>query len=324
LVAAAAATNQPLPSLTTPAPATPQTAGNPLRPFAPTSFWNAPLAADAPLDPMSTTYVADLQAQLASWIPWINTTSYSSPVYTVPADQPTVHITLDQQSPDLQSALDAVPLPPAASAASGTDGTLIVWQPSTDTMWELWRAQQLADGWHAAYGGRMVNVSSSPGYYQGAEAQWGATATSLPMLGGLIRLDELSAGHIDHALAIALPQTRANVYSWPAQRTDGTVDDPNAIPEGTRFRLDPSLDLDSLHLAPIVRMIAEAAQRYGVVVRDRAGSIAFYAEDPSPTGSDPFAGPGGWFGGQYPSTLLAGFPWASLQALQTSLAVNPA
>lgn len=293
-------------------------------PFAPTSFWNTPLAADAPLDDLSATYVADIRSQLTTWLPWINTTKYSSPVYTVPADAPTTHVTLDKPgATDLQAALDQVPIPAGAVAAAGSDATMVVWQPATDTLWELWQAQQRADGWHAAWGGRMTAVSSSPGYYSGAQSRWGATASSLPVLGGLIRISELRAGHIDHALALALPQVRAAVYSWPAQRTDGTMLSPDAIPEGTRLRLDPTLDLSRLSLPPVTRMIAEAAQRYGIVVRDRAGSIAFYAEDPTPTGSDPYSGPNGFFGGMYPSKLLAGFPWGRLQALRTALSVDP-
>ena len=38
---------------------------------------------------------------------------------------------------------------------------------------------------------------------------------------------------------------RAGVFSWPAQRTDGLLDSPDAIPEGARFRLDPNLDIAS-------------------------------------------------------------------------------
>ena len=64
-------------------------------------------------------------------------------------------------------------------------------------------------------------------------------------------------------------------------------------------------------------MMAEAAQRYGIVVRDQSGVVAFAGEDPTPTGSNPWAGPGGWFSGQYPSTLVQQFPWAHLQALRT-------
>ena len=55
-------------------------------------------------------------------------------------------------------------------------------------------------------------------------------------------IDELKAGVIPHALALNIPWAKPNVYSWPAQRTDGRSTDPNAIPEGARFRLDPTVD----------------------------------------------------------------------------------
>jgi hypothetical protein len=292
------------------------------RPFSPDSFWNRPLADDAPIDPMSAAYSADLRRQLGQWMPWINTTRYSSPVYTVPASQPTVRVKLDNVQKDLQAAWERVPIPADARPAAGTDGTMVVWQPSTDTMWEFWQAQKRGDGWHARYGGKMSSVSTNPGYYVD-QPRWGATATSLPFLGGLIRISELRAGHIDHALAIAIPQPKAGVVSWPAQRGDGNYGGPSAIPEGTRFRIDPKLDLRTIPMSPIVRQIAVAAQRYGMVVRDKGGAVAFYAEDPTPTGTDPFGGPAGFFGGRYPSQLLAQFPWQRLQALQTSISTAP-
>jgi hypothetical protein len=290
----------------------------PTRPFAPTSFWNAPLAADAPLDTLSVAYVADLRRQVARFGAYVNTTRYSTPVYRVPRDQATVHVTVDGRHPRLRAALDQVPIPPRARPAAGTDRRMVIWQRSTDTLWELWRAARRPDGWHAAYGGRMTGVSTNPGYFTDPP-QWGAGATSLALLGGLMRLDELRAGRIDHALAFGLPRPRADVWSWPAQRTDGTVNSTRAIPEGTRFRIDPALDLDRLPMAPIVRMMAVAVQRYGMVVRDRSGAVTFAAEDPTPTGANPFVGPDGLFGGRYISQLLKQFPWARLQALRTSL-----
>jgi hypothetical protein len=306
-----------------PLPPAPQ-APDPLlaaRPFAPTSFWNTPLTEDAELDARSDDYVGELQRQLTQWVPYLNTTKYSSPVYEVPADQPTVHVTLDQYNPKLSAALAQVPIPPDAQAAEGTDAHLAVWQPSTDTMWELWRAAKRADGWHAAYGGRMTGVSKNPGYF--SDPPWGATATSLPLAGGLIRLSELRAGRIDHALALAIPERLAKVYSWPAQRTDGISTSPNAIPSGLRFRIDPRLDLNRIAMAPIVREIATAVQRYGMVVRDGAGAVTFYAEDPTPTGTNPFIGSTGFFGGKYINQLLTAFPWSHLQALRTDLKTQP-
>jgi hypothetical protein len=264
---------------------------------------------------MSSVYVADLQRQLTQWLPWINTTQYSTPVYTVPAGQPTVRVTLDVPNARLQAAFEQVPIPPGAVAARGTDQNLVVWQPSTDTMWEFWLAYRGEDGWHATYGGKMNNVSTNPGHFTDPP-EWGATATSIPLLGGLMRPAEMAAGRIDHALALAIPEARAGVHVWPAQRTDGNVYRPDAIPEGTRFRINPAVDLSKLAMPPLVRTMAVAAQRYGIVVRDRGGAIAFYAEDTTPTGTDPYSGPGGLFGDKYPSQLLSEFPWQHLQVVR--------
>jgi hypothetical protein len=297
-------------------PSTQQPAPAVQRPFADSSFWNAPLASDAPLDAQSGTYVAELVNQVSQYGAWINTDRYSVPIYTVPAGAATTHVVLDAFDPGLQAAFDAVPIPSGATPAAGSDGQMVVWQPSTDSMWEFWRAYQLLGIWHASWGGRMSDVSTDPGYYA---SNWGATATSLPVIGGVMRIAELQSGTIPHALALAIPRARASVFSWPAQRTDGTVGSTTAIPEGTRFRLDPTLDLSTLQMAPVVRAMAVAAQRYGIVVRDTGGSVAFYGEDPTPTGSNPYTGTNGLFGGLSPAQLLAQFPWQHLQALQTQL-----
>lgn len=290
------------------------------RPFAPTSFWNAPLADDAPLDERSNAYVGRLQTLLKRWDPYVNTTRYSTPVYIVPRNQPTVRVQLDKpDSEELQDVFEEVPIPRRARPAAGTDAHMTIWQPSTDTMWEFWRAYRALDGWHTRYGGRMTNVSQNPGHFVN-HRRWGATATSLPLLGGLMRIRELRNGRIDHALAIALPEIRANAFSWPAQRTDGKSRHISAIPQGARFRIDPSLDLSKLRMSPIVRMMATAAQRYGMVVRDGAGSVTFYAEDPTPTGRNPYRGRNGFFGGSYITNLLRDeFPWEHLEVLKTSM-----
>ena len=303
------------------------------RPFAPTSFWNTPLPANAPIDAKSSAYVERMQYLLSRWAPYVNTDRYSTPVYTVPRDQPTVRVTLDDgYRDDLQAAFEEVPIPRRARPAAGGDGHMVVWQPSRDTMWEFWVTRRLSDGWHARYGGRMKNVSKSPGHYTAVQDDsgrylehplWGATATSLPLLGGLIRIDEMRARRIDHALSIALPEIRARAYSWPAQRTDGGARHPDAIPEGTRLRIDPRLDLDRLQMAPFVRAMAVAAQRYGIVVRDGAGAVTFFAEDPSPTGKNPFLGVDGLFGVPYIDQALRAFPWDRLQVLKTSMTYPP-
>ena len=289
----------------------------PARPFAPSSVWNTRVDGRVSLDGRSRALVAELERSLAARTPWINTWSYSVPVYRVGARQPRVRVRLDTNWPRLARQWRSVPLPRDARPAPGTDGHLVVLQPSTDTLWEFYKLQRAHGRWSARWGGRIVGVSRSPGYYSGAERHHGATATSLSLLGGLMTIDELRAGRIDHALAMAVPYARRGVSRWPAQRSDGYVDSPAAIPEGTRFRLDPRFDVDTLTGPPIVRAMARAAQRYGMVVRDQSAGVTFYGEDPGRLGLNPYGGPAGLFGGQYPNNLLRQhFPWKRLQVIR--------
>ncbi len=283
--------------------------------FSDTSVWRAALPDQTPVADDSSTLVSSLSnAVYNGGAPWINSSSYSTPVYTVPLGQPDVPVTLTEPNLALQQAFETVPLPTDAQPAAGADMHLVVWQPSTDTMWEFWKLQRTsAGGWTAGWGGVMNDVSSNPGYYTGADALWGATATSLPLLGGLITIDDLERGQIDHALAMAVPNTAYEEYTWPAQRTDGSDKAADAIPEGTRFRIPANVDLQSLNLPPVTLELAEAAQRYGIIVRDTAANVAFYAQDPTPTGTTSYAG--FWGASQYPSTIMKAFPWSLLQVI---------
>jgi hypothetical protein len=316
----------------TPPPASSSSTGgaSPFRFFSPGSFWNRQLAASAPVDPQSRGIISAFETEVAREIaaktgPWIDTTAYSVPIYEVPAGQPTVQVTLSAPSPGLTSAFRAVPLPPGAKPAPGSDGHLVVWQPSTDHLWEFWRLAKRQAGWIASWGGTMEHVQESDGVYgpsafSGATRWWGASASSLSIAGGLITLEDLEAGVINHALAISVPNVRAGVFAAPAQRTDGTSSSPMALPEGAHLRLDPNLDLSSLHLPRLTLMIARAAQRYGIIVRDGSPSVAsFYAEDPGPTGTDPYHGPNGFLEGKYPSQLMASFPWNDLELMEMEL-----
>jgi hypothetical protein len=305
-------------------------APSPFRFFSSSSFWNEPLRADAPLDPTSSEVVAAFdreiaEEQAARLGPYINTAKWSVPVYTVPAGQPVVKVKLvESTATTLQAAFDEVPLPSNAKPAAGTDKHLVVWQPSTDRLWEFWHLEHGGEGWQAGWGGAMQDVSSSPGIYDaeawpGARTFWGASASSLPIAGGLITLEDLELGQINHVLAIGVPNVREGVYTSPAQRTTGESSEPLSLPEGARLRLDPKLNLAALHLPRLTLMIAEAAQRYGLVLRDTAGDITFYGQDPTPTGANPYVGPDGYFEGKTPQQLLASFPWSHLQLLKLKL-----
>lgn len=304
--------------------------GQPARFFSSSSPWNRPLPSNAALDESSAELIGALEQEVEREEqlndgPWINTWHASVPIYTVPAGQPAVRVRLARPGARaLRLAWRRVPLPAGARPAEGSDGDLVVWQPSSDRMWEFWRLVHDSEGWHASWGGAIRHTSSNPGVYgpeawPGAETHWGVSATSLAIAGGLITLEDLERGQINHALAIAIPDVRIGVYASPAHRTDGRSSEPTAIPEGAHLRLDPNLNLSTLHLQPLTLLMAEAAQRYGIIIRDYAPNISFYAQDPTPTGTNPYTGPTGYLEGKTPIQLLASFPWNHLQLLKMSL-----
>ena len=185
--------------------------------------------------------------------------------------------------PDLQAAFDAVPIPANAQAAAGTDEHMVVWQPSTNKMWEFWEMHQEPDGWHARWGGEMNNVSTNPGYFTtGQTNNWGATATGLPLLGGLITQADLQRGYINHALAISLVETapRHLVMARPTHRR--RLLHPRHHPHPRRHPLppEPQPQHRQPHLPTLDRMIAQAAQTYGIVVRDKSGAVTSTAKTP--------------------------------------------
>jgi hypothetical protein len=302
----------------------------PFRFFASSSFWNEPVPANAAVDPHSDEIMASFYALISAEQktkagPWIDTTSYSVPIYTVAAGQPTVSVKLSGISDaPLSAAWREVPLPSGAQPASGTDGDLVVWQPSTNRLWEFWRLTHGTNGWLASWGGAMQNVSSDTGVYgpeawTGAQTWWGISASSLSLVGGLISLEDLQLGQINHALAMAIPVVRAGTYAYPAQRTDGKATSPLSLPEGAHLRLNPSLNLAALHLPRLTLLLAEAAQRYGIFVTDSSATASLFAQDPIPMGTNPYTGSGGYFEGKYPNQLLSSFPWNQLELLKMEL-----
>jgi hypothetical protein len=297
--------------------------------LAPTSPWNAGLDPAAPLDSRSAARVATLTKVIATAAASnspsvLNTGTYSTPLYVVDASTPRVPVKLDHAgAPVLRSAFaHGVPIPPGAIASHGNDGHMTIYQPATDSMWEFWQATRKADGWHAVWGGAMRGVSTNPGFYSGdvwpgASSEgwtWGASASGLPIAAGLVTAADLRAGSIAHAVAAAIPNACASLFVWPAQRTDGTSTDANCLPEGAHLRLDPTVNVDALSVSPVARMIARAAQQYGIIVRDVTHSnVALFAEHPATAGAALYGAAGPMGPVDYRS--LAGFPWDRLQML---------
>jgi hypothetical protein len=316
----------------------------PERDFAASSHVHRLLPERAELLPESATYVREIEKQVRQHGVTVNIDRYAPPVFIVPANGSTMTVRAARayepawSFPPLQRQWNDVPIPQGFRASEGTDKEAVIYQPETGRYWEFWGLEPVEPSaeagaktqWRAAWGGRIDRLSQNPGYFpptlQGYK--FGVTATSLPLLAGLMTIAEQRLGEINHVIHVALPETRRGAWVYPAQRTDGTRDDPLAIPQGTLFRLPADLDLGRFGMHPYALMIARAVQRHGMVVRDTAGVVAFYAENPlaKADAAHPYFGLNGIL--QCPSgeaqpacypdgeNRLKGFPWHQLQAVR--------
>ena len=199
--------------------------------FSSSSVWNAALSSDAPIDPNSGAIVGNLLRQESTES--LGLGAYGGPnLYIASSTTPLVHVTLDEHDPALQAAFNAVPIPAGAQPAVGSDAHMAVYQPDTDTMWEFWRLSKQADGWHASWGGRMMHVTTDPGYYRNVDdpagnileqAVWGAPATSLPLMAGTMMISELQAGTIPHTIALSITHTCAGSSPPPPNAPTATL-----------------------------------------------------------------------------------------------------
>jgi hypothetical protein len=296
-----------------------------LRLFSAQSFFNQPLPAAAAQASDSAQLVAAFNHQVQTHYGHvvINTTEWSAPVYTVPANAPTTAVVPQNGTcprgegvfqPFAQD-VSAVPIPAGAQAAKDTDEDMVVWQPSSGHEWELWRAQREGGQWTACWGGEFQDAYTSEGVLP---EPLGVSAAGLSILAGQIHLEELQQGTIDHALEVTLPDTAAAGFVWPANRTDGTSEDAYSIPEGTRFRLKPSVNLSSLNLNPAALEIATAVQHYGMIVADTAGAVALEAQDPTPLMREGKPNPYEKLLSGGPYETLNAVPWTDLEVVSPS------
>ena len=290
-------------------------------PFADT-FWGRLRVDDAPLDPDQDP-AADIARQVRdhyNGIAGVNNNDFNTNIHVLPDGDETAPTTLqfddcqdkgavppEMINTDGTGALQDVPLPPTARPVDGTDGEYSLLHDGK--LWEFWQLTARQDGTHAACWAGRMDLATDGGVFPD---NTGATATSLPMAALVLTPADVehaqnTGGGAGHMLGFTAVQTREGQHSWPATRTDGFAPHP-APEEGRIFRLDPSLDVDSLGLTPFAAIAAKTAQTNGLVLYDKAGAVTI------PTSTDD----------QYWDTLFAGtpsheqlrdFPWDQLQQL---------
>lgn len=154
--------------------------------------------------------------------------------------------------------------------------------------WDFWHASNTGGSWSCGVCAMMDTSSSSDGvrpYPQSMYPTWweshGARACGFPLAAGLITVEEMQAGRIEHALVFAYPGIRSRYFMAPAstaQPTVGALSSTSGIPCGARIQLDPTIDVNTLGLSASGRVIARALQEYGAYIGDFNGSISLFAD----------------------------------------------
>jgi hypothetical protein len=139
-------------------------------------------------------------------------------------------------------------------------------------VYELFAAAKSGSAWKAGSGAVFdlrSNKLRTPGWTS-------ADAAGLSVYAGLVRYDEVAAGHIDHAIRVTVPRSQAR-YIWPARHQASDSSSASLPPMGLRLRLKASVKVSSLPKQ--ARIVAEAMQKYGVIVADN-GSPWFISGTP--------------------------------------------
>jgi hypothetical protein len=96
-----------------------------------------------------------------------------------------------------------------------------------------------------------------------------ADAAGLPILPGLVRYDEVTAGRIAHALRFTAAVTQ-RAYVWPARHYASSNTSTAVPPMGARVRLKASVNISGF--SPANQVILQALKTYGMILADNGGN----------------------------------------------------
>lgn len=273
------------------------------RPFARDSFWNTRVGS-APTHPRNAdlmrTFVAGARnpnLALGRWAVAVAESHPDDPSFSVPCTR--YACTLD--------AFGSFRIPVTARPDPAGDGHLAVIDPVAGREWGMWQARTDGFSWSSSAGAAVSLAGDGVAPRNTASGN----AANFPLLGGIVRPEEILQGRIDHALVFGFPGIGQGPPVCPATHNAPTTSDRDALREGQLLQLDPSLDVDALPVPGWQKVIARALQEYGMYLRDNSGSLALYGENPVSRGYDAWANVG--LGGQASAPLA--LPWERFRVI---------
>ncbi len=258
------------------------------RPFSSDSPWNVPIAADAPTHQDSPQIIeyATLQASHVAFaryytIPiWVVDSSVMTPIL-VRSDR--IYDTWDRDRDGWTD--EGAPIAQTMWAEPTQDAHICIVDPQLGLSWEMSRF-----GWLDRETPTCTTYNiwelGGPGCDNPPDGtRWqlrGGRGSGFPIIGGLLRPEEIEAGVIRHALVFTYSENRGTEEGWdifvnpPACRSDGDRVGHHYPILGMRFQLDPAAneaDFDAWGLSEESRIVARALQQYGMYLGDRGGDM---------------------------------------------------
>jgi hypothetical protein len=189
--------------------------------------------------------------------------AYGIPYVTVPGTQPLVRVDFglygDESDPG------PYPIPLAAPVEGGSDRHVLAVDRDHCKLYEMFTATAATDRWRAD-SGAVFDLTSNT---LRPETWTSADAAGLPIFAGLVRYDEVAAGHIDHALRFTVSRSQ-RAYLHPATHYASSSTDPNLAPMGLRLRLKASFDVTAYRGQ--ARVVLDALKKYGMIVADNGSN----------------------------------------------------
>jgi hypothetical protein len=298
------------------------------RPFMATSAWNTPIPENPTLDPDNDAMILDFSTIPNLQYLWINNdVGFSIPVYFVDSTvTPMVTITAGLGANGFRNGSDEysppgsgpAPIPDGALAAEGTDRHLMIVDKAVGTEWGFFDADHGSGSWVMGVAAAQDLKGDGVRPPERNDPWWaghGPRACGFGGIAGLITVDEIKSGSIEHALVIAYPHIRSRYYTPPASTAQGTTSEAlptRGIPCGARIQLDPLFDIATLNLSEAANIIARALQKYGAFVSDYSGAMSIYAD------SHPDAR-AYWTSGVLPGNALGTVPLGMFRVLEIGM-----
>lgn len=275
------------------------------------NVWNTDISR-LPVNSHSAAWLASTQAATRNLHPDFGGPPYGIPFNVVHTSHLTANFTFlywDESDPTVASPQPQGPYPYGSDLVveAPTDSHLLTIDQDTCKLYETGGTDY--NGSKTAWSGAIFDLASN----QLRPAGWtSADAAGLPIFPGLVRLDEVQAGLIAHAIRFTVQQSDKS-YLWPARHQAGSVSNPNLPPMGARFRLKANFPISGFgHEAQVV---LTAMKHYGLIVADNGSNWYFQGTMDA-----------GWNSGPYPAMIseLKTIPASAFEAVdESALMVAP-